>query len=224
MPTISKENYLKAIYQSIALGETATTSKLSRELNVSDAAISDMAKKLSKEGLISYEKYKGVVLTKEGQKIALKVIRRHRLWELFLTKVLGIPWGEVHNEAERLEHHSSEELINKIDEYLGYPTFDPHGDPIPKSNGDLPSMPKFFPLTKTKVGTTYKVVRVDDKNTELIKYFSKIGLAINGKIKILERLSFDNSINIEMNNKFFTFSEKVASSIYVNEFINEKEK
>ncbi len=224
MSTISKENYLKAIYQNLSLGVAATTSKLSNDLEVSNAAISDMAKKLSKEGLISYEKYKGMVLTKEGKKIALDVIRRHRLWEAFLAKVLGIPWGEVHNEAERLEHHSSEELINKIDEYLGYPDFDPHGDPIPRSNGNLPDAPKFIPLTKTKVGTAYKIARVNDKNTDLIRYFTKIGLKINGKLKVVDRLSFDDSLHVEINGRPFTFSEKIAANIFVNEYNPETEK
>lgn len=133
MSTISKENYLKVIFnQNELVNDFVTTSQMAQELDVSNAAISDMAKKLSSEGLITYEKYKGMELTSKGEKMALKVIRRHRLWELFLMKILGLNWSEIHDEAENLEHHSSDFLIDKIDEYLGYPEFDPHGHPIPK--------------------------------------------------------------------------------------------
>ena len=139
MSTISTENYLKKIFNhNKAFGEKINAVKLAQELSVSNAAISDMAKKLSKHGLISYEKYKGIELTDKGEQMALNVIRRHRLWELFLIKVLDIPWSEVHEQAEVLEHHTSDKLIDRIDEFLGFPDFDPHGHPIPRKNGSLP--------------------------------------------------------------------------------------
>jgi DtxR family Mn-dependent transcriptional regulator len=216
MPTISKENYLKTLYTKDKIENVVvTTSKIAESLNVSNAATSEMAKKLSNEGLVNYEKYKGIELTNSGEKIALDVLRRHRLWELFLIKVLNLTWDEVHDEAELLEHQTSENLIDKIDEFLNFPDFDPHGSPIPKKNGKLPSMPKLKSLLTSTVGESYKVARVSDKSSELIKYFSRIGLTINRKIKIIEKLTFDNSIVIELNGSKITLSEKTAQSVFI---------
>jgi DtxR family Mn-dependent transcriptional regulator len=216
MSTISKENYLKTLYShDKGVNSTVTTSQIAAKLNVTNAATSEMAKKLSIEGLVKYQRYKGIQLTSEGEKIALNVLRRHRLWELFLIKVLDLTWDEVHDEAELLEHQTSERLIDKIDEYLNYPTLDPHGSPIPKKNGDLPDMPEIFSLLNVQEGETYIVARVSDRNSELIKYLSKIGLTLNTKIKISEVLTFDSSVVIELNKKLITISEKTARSVFL---------
>ncbi len=218
MPTISKEDYLKSIYTLNSIAEkTVTTSTLASKLEISNAAISEMSKKLSDLGLISYEKYKGVELTKEGEIIALKILRRHRLWELFMIKALQLNWDEVHDEAEKLEHHTSDFLIDKIDEYLGFPKFDPHGAPIPSKSGVLPKMPKLISLNDCKVGRKYQVLRVVDSPSDLVGYFSRIGLNINSEIEIIEKLSFDNSVIILLNNVNHSLSEKVVDKIFVKE-------
>jgi DtxR family Mn-dependent transcriptional regulator len=216
MSTISKENYLKAIYHiSVLEGSTVPTSRVAEKLEISNAATSEMAKKLAEMGLISYTKYKGVELTGEGEKIALGIIRRHRLWELFLIEVLGLSWSEVHDEAERLEHHSSELLVDKIDEYLKYPEFDPHGDPIPQRNGILPNMPDLISLDEAPVGKCYKIIRVDDGSSELMKYFTQIGLLLHKKIRILRRLEYDDSVMVSIDAKEFTLSKKISNNIFV---------
>ena len=216
MSTISKENYLKTLYTQDKITEsTVTTSQIAEKLNVTNAATSEMAKKLSNAGLVNYQRYKGIELTNEGKKVALNVLRRHRLWELFLIEVLDLTWDEVHDEAELLEHQTSERLIDKIDEFLNFPTFDPHGSPIPKKNGELPDMPELIALSNVEEGVTYSVARVSDRNSELIKYFSKIGLTLNKKIKIVEFLTFDNSIVIELDGTCVTLSEKTARSVFL---------
>jgi DtxR family Mn-dependent transcriptional regulator len=215
MSTITKENYLKTIFVQSNIGENAYTSKMAKKLSVSNAAISDMAKKLSLEGLVTYEKYRGMVLTSAGEKIALKVLRRHRLWELFLTKVLRMSWSEVHDEAEKLEHHSSDALIDKIDEFLLYPEFDPHGEPIPKKNGLLPKSPKSIPIIKGEIGNKYQIVRVDDQNRELMNYLTKNDLLLNTKVEIIDRLSFDNSVIVKIKDKKISLSEKISQSVFV---------
>ena len=196
-------------------GASVSTSQVAHELDVSNAAISEMAKKLCKQGLVSYEKYKGMELTGEGEKAALAVIRRHRLWELFLIEVLGLSWGEVHEEAEKLEHYTSDFLLDKMDEFLGAPEFDPHGDPIPRKNGELPDLPDFISLADTEKGKMYKIVRVDDRNSELIKYFTKLGLGLDKNIEIVDKLSFDNSVIIKIDGNINSLSAKVAENLFV---------
>jgi len=216
MPTVSKENYLKAVYNRINESEGgATTSVLAEKLEVSNAAISDMAKKLSDQGLITYAKYKGMELTSKGEKIALKVIRRHRLWELFLMQSLGLSWSEVHDEAENLEHHTSDFLIDKIDEFLGTPKFDPHGDPIPQKNGVVPKSPEVVELGKAEVGKKYKVGRVSDKNNDLINYLTQIGIELSKEIEIIDKLSFDKSVIVKIDSKNYSLSELVASNVFL---------
>ncbi len=216
MLTISKENYLKAIYKHRE-GENlpVPASYIADELQVSNAAISKMAKTLSNKGLLEYQKHKGVRLTDEGEKFALKVIRRHRLWELFLINVLGLTWAEVHDEAERLEHSTSEFLINKMDEFLGFPKFDPHGSPIPDRHGKLPELPAVLKMSDCEAGKTYRVARVQDGDSQLMKYLTRIGINLNTEIKILEKFSFDHSINVEMKGHHYLLSEKVVGRIWV---------
>ncbi|KUG25794.1 mn-dependent transcriptional regulator mntr [hydrocarbon metagenome] len=216
MPTISKENYLKAVYSRVnEVGSGATTSSLAEKLEISNAAISEMAKKLSDEGLITYEKYRGMELTGEGKKIALRVIRRHRLWELFLMNVLDLSWSEVHDEAENLEHSTSDYLIDKIDRYLGYPKFDPHGYPIPQKNGVIPKTPDLVKLKDAISGKKYKVSRVNDANNDMMIYLTKIGMSLSKEIEVVEKLAFDNSVIIKVDSERHSLSELVASNIFV---------
>lgn len=216
MSSISKENYLKLIYsQNIKRGTNASTSQIAERLSISNSAISDMAKKLAKEGLITYTKYKGMKLTKEGEKLALNVIRKHRLWELFLLQVLKIPWSEIHAEAEKLEHHTSDYLIDKIEEYLHFPEFDPHGHPIPRKDGKLPKIPKLIQMNCCEKGKLYEISQVDDTNEQLIKYLSKLGLMLNTPFEVADIVSFDKSLIIKYGGKTVTISEKIAKNIMV---------
>ena len=216
MPTISKENYIKTVYQLNYESEASvTTSQIAQTLEITNAATSEMAKKLSENGLLNYEKYRGVELTDNGKQMALNIIRRHRLWELFLIEVLGLTWGEVHNEAELLEHTTSEFLIDKIDTFLNYPKFDPHGYPIPDKDGKLPEYSCGIPLSLTKENISYKVLRVDDKQPGFIEYISKLGISLNCEIKMLEKLSFDNSVMIDINGSSHLISEKASEKIFV---------
>ena len=216
MPTVSKENYLKSIFQ-LGNGKDVpvSTNSIAQKLRITNAATSDMSKKLAKQGLVEYEKYKGVRLTKTGSNIALSIIRRHRLWELFLMQSLGFSWGQVHDEAERLEHQTSEFLIDKIDEFLGKPELDPHGDPIPQKNGKIPKAPKAVPLSKAKIGIKYEIARVNDESKDLINYITELGLHLNKKIIVNEKFSFDNSLVIKFKNQQFTLSEKVSEKLFV---------
>lgn len=216
MLTISKENYLKAIYKHRE-GEDfpVPASYIADELQVSNAAISKMAKTLSDQGLLDYQKHKGVRLTGEGEKFALKVIRRHRLWELFLINILGLSWAEVHDEAERLEHSTSEFLIDKMDEFLGFPKLDPHGSPIPDKNGRLPELPPVLKMELCEPGKSYKIARVQDGDAQLMQYLTRLGIKLNIEIKIIEKFSFDQSISIEIKGQNFLLSEKVVERIWV---------
>lgn len=216
MSTVSKENYLKAVFShSFEDGRNANTSALAEKLEVSNAAISEMAKKLSDEGLLTYAKYKGVGLTGKGEKLALQVIRRHRLWELFLMEVLGLTWSEVHDEAENLEHSTSDFLIDKIDQFLGNPKFDPHGDPIPQKDGSIPKIPKYEALESAKIGERYLVARVNDSNNDLMNYISKIGIKLNKELTVVDKLNFDNSVIINIDGSNHSLSQFVAKNLFV---------
>ncbi len=221
MASVSKENYLKIIfYLKQHDVKPVSTSEIANELEISNAATSEMAKKLSESGLISYKKYKGIDLTPKGKKVALGVIRKHRLWELFLANVLGLSWAEVHDEAEKLEHISSEKLIDKIDEFLGFPEFDPHGDPIPKKNGKLPKLTGLVKLSEGKVGGIYNVIKVNDLDNELMNYLTRIGVKLYKQIEIVEKLIFDKSIIVKIDNHNINLSEKIANSIYITQLKN----
>ena len=216
MSSISKENYLKTIYNLSKINDgSVTPSSVARELNVSSAAISEMASKLSQEGYIEYKKYKGIKILTKGKKLATNIIRKHRLWELFLIDTLGLNWGEVHHEAEKLEHSTSDYLIDKIDEYLKFPISDPHGAPIPTKEGNYRSKIIDSPVSESQVGKYYKISRVNDKNQELIKYLSQINLSLNTKIKILDKLGFDGSVVIQIEGNSHTLSEKLSSNIFI---------
>jgi len=216
MTSISKENYLKLIFaHNEKNNQFVTTSVLAHELEISNAATSEMAKKLNNSGFVTYQKYKGIELTKKGKKIALDVVRRHRLWELFLMKVLGLSWAEVHDEAERLEHISSEKLIDRIDAFLEFPVLDPHGEPIPTKNGKMPKIPKSIKLSEGQVGNRYKITKVEDAGNNLISYLSRIGIELNQTLDIIEKLSFDNSVIVKYEGNELSLSEKVANHLFI---------
>lgn len=216
MVNISKEDYIKEIYHlSSESEELVSTAFLADKLAVSNAATTDMVKRLNTQGLLNYEKYKGVELTDKGEKLALRTIRRHRLWEAFLINTLGLSWSEVHEEAEVLEHQTSDFLIDKIDQFLGYPDFDPHGDPIPSKEGILPEIPNIINLSHAVVGAVYKIKRVDHTSRELMEYFTALGIELEKEIEIINILSFDSSILVKLDNKQHSFSSQAASKLYV---------
>ena len=218
MATISKENYLKAIYGLAKTnGNIVSASALARELSVTNAAITEMANKLSKQGLIEYKKYRGIRILSKGKKIAIGVLRKHRLWELFLIETLGLNWSEVHNEAEKLEHSTSDFLIDRIDEYLNYPILDPHGSPIPNKEGVYRYEAESIAMHNCEIGKKYTVVKVNDRNPELIKYLSQINISLNKEIKISDKLLFDGSIIIEVDGNNHSLSEKLINNIFLSE-------
>ena len=186
MPSENVENYLKRIYTIELSGERVSTSLLSEKLQISAASVSEMVKRLADQGHVNYTPYRGVELTGKGRKRALGIIRRHRLWELFLVRVLNYRWDEVHEEAERLEHVTSELMERRLDEFLGFPTIDPHGDAIPSADGILPDG-EAVPLSA--VGLSSVVVRrVSDEENEILKNASRLGIALNKRVTVKERV------------------------------------
>lgn len=214
LPTQSVEDYIKSIYKLEATGEKVTTSALAKHLGIRDGSVTDMVKKLSRKKLIKYTPYHGVTLTEPGRKIAMKTVRRHRLWEMFLVKFLGYSWDGIHDEAERLEHITSDELERRLDKALGHPKFDPHGDPIPNSKGELASR-IYKRLFEADVGKTYFVVRVSDESPEVLQYLARLGLRLNSEFKVVERIQFDGSVIVRIGSKEIPLSLKLAQSIFV---------
>jgi len=214
MENKSLEDYLKNIYSFKEASGKMTTSHLAERLSISSAAVSEMISKLSKAGYISNTPYKGFELTGKGEKIAVNLIRKHRLWEVFLVKHLKYPWDKVHEEAERLEHSSSDELIKNLEAFMNFPKFDPHGEPIPDINGNI-EVCNDFQLSKSEEGTSYIIKRVSDESSEVLAYLSKIGVKLNDKIKVLEKISFDNSIQIQNKSLKLFLSEKLSNCIFV---------
>lgn len=216
MPSQSKEDYLKNIYHIQEEGQKANTGNLAAALAVSPASVSEMVNKLSKQGWIENVPYHGFKLTREGEKISIKLIRKHRLLEVFLQQHLNYEWDEVHAEAEALEHVCSDMFIDKLDEYLGFPKFDPHGDPIPDKRGKLAAT-NYALLESVEPGKVYVVAKVNDTSTEILQFFSKMGLVLNKKITLSEKIEFDGSVMITLGGKKHLLSHKMAEQIFVVE-------
>lgn len=195
--------------------ENVLTNAIAEKLNTTAASVTDMLKKLAQKKLINYEKYYGVKLTKEGNKIAKNLIRKHRLWETFLVEKLKFSWDEVHELAEELEHINSDNLTDRIEEFLGNPKFDPHGDPIPDKNGNI-AYHEDVTLDKMKKNDTGIIVGVIDHSAEFLKYLRKINLVINSKISVKEDEEYDESKVIQINDKKEVIvSKKVAGNLLV---------
>ena len=213
MITLAEENYLKAIL-SISLNEDGkvSTNAIANEIGTSAASVSDMLKKLQEKELIKYEKYRGVELSSKGTKLATSIIRKHRLWETFLVNKLDFSWGEVHDVAEQLEHIKSTELVDKLDFFLGFPKFDPHGEPIPTKEGKIPTS-NTIPLNELKTGTKGNVMGVSMDEKAFLDYLTKLDISIGTKIELLEKISFDQSISIKIEN---TIQEQLLASLKIN--------
>jgi len=216
MLTQSIEDYLKVIYEIQQENEKVTTNSLSKKLNVSPASVTGMIKKLSSRKLITYKKYQGVNLTPTGKKIALEVIRHHRLIELYLKEALGVTWDKVHEEAEKLEHVISEDIEDRMDEFLGHPTSDPHGSLIPGRNGELIER-ECIRLIKVKPSCTAVVAEVSDHDPNLLRYLGKLGFYPGTVIKVDSIEPFDGPMKIEINNKTEFIGVEVAKHISVTD-------
>jgi DtxR family transcriptional regulator, Mn-dependent transcriptional regulator len=216
----TEENYLKIIYHASRPGESdgldieVTTNALADLTQTKAASVSDMLKKLAQKGLVNYVKYQGVTLTSKGKKIALAVVRKHRLWEVFLVEKLKFNWDQVHDIAEQLEHIQSEELIYRLDEFLGFPRFDPHGDPIPDSKGEMINKKQIY-LNTMSIGESGDVVGVRETSSPFLRYLDKIGVSIGSHIEIVDKIEYDQSVEIRVNKeKLVIISNEIAQNIY----------
>jgi DtxR family transcriptional regulator, Mn-dependent transcriptional regulator len=216
MASQNVEDYLKSIYKLQESGGKVSTSSLSDSLGISAPSVSEMIKKLADSGILTYTPYKGVELTAEGRKRALKILRRHRLWELFLVEVLNYPWHEIHEEADRLEHLTSDKLERRLDERLGFPRKDPHGDVIPTTDGNIERV-DYRSLAQVAAGETVTVARVNDANSQVLQYASRLGIGLNKRIRVKEHIGFDGSLRVEIGRKEQFVSAKLAENIFVEE-------
>lgn len=211
----SEENYLKAIYH---LGNPSqkgvSTSDIANKLDTKASSVSDMIKKLSDKKLVEYKKYYGVNLTKKGKLIAASVVRKHRLWEVFLVDKLNFTWDEVHDVAEQLEHIKSKKLMEELDSFLGFPKTDPHGDPIPDKNGNLQTIEKTL-LSNLKKGESGICIGVKDSSSDFLQYLDKQNIKLGDQIKVMDKEAFDESTHIQIANRNMNISKKIASNLYI---------
>ncbi|WP_075340366.1 metal-dependent transcriptional regulator [Tenacibaculum agarivorans] len=211
----SEENYIKTIYYlAIDSDKGISTNAIAKQLETKASSVTDMIKKLSEKEVVVYKKYQGVKLTDFGSKIATSIIRKHRLWEVFLVDKLNFSWDEVHEVAEQLEHIKSPKLIDELDAFLGYPKYDPHGDPIPDKDGNIQHMEKNL-LSVLQVGDAGVCVGVNDSSSEFLKFLDKQGIGLGAEIKVLDIEPFDGSLTIEIKNKSLSISNKIASNLYI---------
>jgi DtxR family transcriptional regulator, Mn-dependent transcriptional regulator len=211
----SEENYLKAIYH---LGNPSqkgvSTSDIANKLDTKASSVSDMIKKLSDKKLVEYKKYYGVNLTKKGKLIAASVVRKHRLWEVFLVDKLNFTWDEVHDVAEQLEHIKSKKLMEELDSFLGFPKTDPHGDPIPDKNGNLQTIEKTL-LSNLKKGESGICIGVKDSSSDFLQYLDKQNIKLGDQIKVMDKEAFDESTHIQIANRNMNISKKIAANLYI---------
>jgi DtxR family transcriptional regulator, Mn-dependent transcriptional regulator len=218
----SEENYIKTIFHLQGEEGTVTTNELAHELNSRPASITDMMKKLKAKKLLHYQPYRGFRLSNEGKKVALGIIRRHRLWEYFLAEKLKFSWDEVHAVAEDLEHVSSKKLIDKLDEFLDYPRFDPHGDPIPDIHGKIETS-KQVCITELSLNKQAVVCKVGDQSSEILELLKHNNIGIGTRLEVKKKFDFDNSMEIKIRQQSasqagrlpFTISEQLAKNIFV---------
>jgi DtxR family Mn-dependent transcriptional regulator len=215
MLTFSEENHIKSIFHlSASSQDGVSTNSIAENLNTKASSVTEMLKKLSEKSLIVYKKYHGAQLTELGRKTALKIIRKHRLWEVFLVEKLNFKWDEVHDIAEQLEHIQSEKLTNQLDKFLDFPTHDPHGDPIPNTAGFIKFTPK-LKLSDLNIGETGKFIGVKDSSSTFLKYLDKRKISLGCNIKVLHQEDFDQSLHIGLDDTNLTISIKSASNLYI---------
>ncbi|RKR82496.1 DtxR family iron (metal) dependent repressor [Mucilaginibacter gracilis] len=216
MNSYTEENYLKAIYHLSVNGvESVSTNSIAAAMNTKAASVTDMLKKLFEKKLINYARYQGVSLTSEGKTIAINIVRKHRLWEFFLVEKLNFKWDEVHNVAEELEHITSTELVDRLDKFLGYPKYDPHGDPIPDVNGCF-NKSELKPISALLVNEGGIIMGVREHLPQFLQYLEKMKLTIGNHIRVMEVVDYDQSVLIQLNNQnTLSISRDVAQNILV---------
>lgn len=215
MHSLSEENYLKTIYLLGDGGAKISPTAIADILHNNPASVIDMLKKLTEKKLIIYDKKKGARLTNSGVKAATEIVRKHRLWEVFLLEKLGYKWDEIHNIAEQLEHVGTSELADRLEKFLGYPDYDPHGDPIPKADGKIAVAFKTM-LGEVEIGKQYSVVAVKDTSAEFLNYLQKLGIGISTRIKVIEKIPFDGSLVVQIGKSMnTTISNKFAENVLV---------
>jgi DtxR family Mn-dependent transcriptional regulator len=214
MNTLAEENYLKAIYHLSLNDSNVSTNQIAAALNTKAASVTDMLKKLADKELINYAKYQGVTLTPAGQKVALHIIRKHRLWEYFLVEKLHFKWDEVHEMAEEMEHISSVELIDRLDKFMDYPKHDPHGDPIPDRDGNIKKY-ELKPIAALNVNEGGIVSGVRDHSPAFLQYLEKQQLTIGKKIKVTEIIDYDHSMILQIEQASTHISREVAKNLLI---------
>ena len=214
----NKEDYLKALFHLTEkdVEQRAGINQLAEYLSISAASVNNMLKKLKTDGLVDYEKYGKVELSEKGRLYALKLIRKHRIWETFLYRKLNFTWDEVHEVAEQLEHIQSDKLIDRLDALLGHPSTDPHGEQIPAADGSLVPRPK-IKLTNVIPGTLCQLMFVEDSSSEFLQYVTRIGLSLQKQFKVLEHQTFDDSLLLKIDDREVWVSQKFAENIYVSD-------
>jgi len=220
MNSSSIENYLKAIF-SLTEGSSvkeASTSAIAEMLDTKSSSVTDMLQKLDKKGLVTYKKYKGASLTKKGREISINIIRKHRLWEVFLVEKLGFKWDQIHDIAEQMEHIQSHDLTDRLDKFLEFPKFDPHGDPIPDMDGNIKNHSSAIDLFDLEEGLKGVIVGVNDSSDDFLRYLEKHKLGLGINISMIERFEFDHSVSIRIpGNKTLSLSAQAARNIIVRE-------
>lgn len=210
----SIEDYIKTVYALESAQERASTKRIAAQMSVKMASVTGMIKHLASEGYVKHKPYYGVKLTDRGRKVALEMLRRHRLIELFLSETLGLSWDEVDDDAEVLEHAVSDRLIERIHEFLGRPEFDPHGSPIPRADGTIRKLDG-VPLADLGIGKKGKIAQVDDSNAEFLRYLTKLGLKIGSRFTLVERSPFDGLVTLRVGKRNVVLGREAARSIQV---------
>lgn len=215
MFSLSEENYLKAIFHlETSYKSGVSTNALAEEMQTKASSVTDMVKRLSDKDLVNYKKYQGVKLSAAGKHAAIEVIRKHRLWEVFLVEKLGFTWDEVHEVAEQLEHIKSEKLTNQLDKFLGYPKRDPHGDPIPDAEGNF-NLANRVLLAELEIGETGICMGVKDSSVEFLQYLDKNNISLGKKIEVLEKEDFDRSMLIKMEGSELRISNQISTNLFI---------
>lgn len=213
--THSEENYLKVIYH---LSQTSikgvSTNAIAGAMDSKPSSVTDMVQKLADKGLAEYKKYQGVLLTDAGTRAALMIVRKHRLWEVFLVDTLDFSWDEVHDVAEQLEHIKSDKLTDKLDAFLGFPSEDPHGDPIPDRDGNVTAIDKKL-LSEIAPGKSVICVGVKDSSAPFLQYLDKQQISLGSAIEVVGKEDFDHSITIRIKERALTVSNKIAANLFV---------
>ena len=215
MHSFTEENYLKAIFKLSKGKAEVSTNAVAEEMETKASSVTDMLKRLADKKLVNYAPYKGVNLTEEGKKVAISIVRKHRLWEVFLVDKLDFKWDEVHDIAEQLEHIQSTELVERLDQFLDNPKYDPHGDPIPDKHGNI-ARHKELTLDDLTIGDKGIVVGVKEHSKSFLNYLDQLGLLLGTEVEIFDKIEFDNSMSLQINKKTkLTVSNQASKNLYI---------